>query len=351
MSADLYELLGVGRGADAQELKSAYRKLAMQYHPDRNPGDAQAEERFKQVSEAYEVLSDPQKRRLYDQYGLEGLRRQGYGGFGESNVEDIFSHLGDIFGDFFGFGRRGGRTRAPRGADFRYDLAISLKDCLTGCQRTLEIPRDHPCETCKGSGAAEGTAPQRCATCAGHGQVSVNRGFITMATTCPRCRGQGTTIAKPCETCSGSGHKTVKGEVKINIPPGIDEGMKLRVQGQGETAPAGGQPGDLYVVIHVEEHPRFERHAADLVSEIGVDMVQACLGDTITFETLEGSIPVEIKPGTQPGATVRVAGQGMPRLDGGGRGDLLLQVGVKIPRQLTDAQRTLLEEFRAATAR
>jgi molecular chaperone DnaJ len=349
MSADYYELLGIGRDADAQQIKSAYRKLAMKLHPDRNPGDREAEEQFKRVSEAYEVLCDPQKRRIYDQFGEEGLKRQGFGGFSEASVEDIFSHFGDLFGDVFGFGRRG-RRGPPRGADLRYDLVITLKECLEGASKTLEIPREQPCATCKGNGCAPGTSPSRCSTCEGHGQVTVARGFITMQTTCPRCRGQGQTITKPCKECGGGGRTTVKGEVVAKVPAGIEHGMKMRFTGQGEGAPPGGQAGDLYVVVHVQEHPRFQRDGADLHSELNVDMVQACLGDRLPFETLAGPIDVDVKAGVQPGDVVRVPGQGLPHLNSTRRGDLLLHVSVKIPRQLTEAQRTLLEEFRAAGA-
>lgn len=346
MQADYYELLGIDRDADAQQIKSAYRRLAMQLHPDRNPDDPDAEEKFKAVSEAYAVLSDPEKRRIYDQFGPEGLKGNGFAG---TNVDDIFSHFSDLFGDFFGFGRR--RRGPARGHDLRYDLQVTLKECLEGVSKTLQIPREQRCDACGGTGAAPGTKPQACATCRGHGQVHINRGFITMATTCPRCRGQGTYVPTPCEACGGRGRQTVHAEVKLNVPPGVDDGVRLRLNGQGQSAPDGGPPGDLYVVVHVKEHPRFERHGADLFSEVGVDMVQAALGDTVRFETLEGPIDVQVKPGTQPGDVIRLRGRGMPRLDGEGRGDLHLQVNVKIPRDLNDEQRALLEQFRAAAAR
>lgn len=346
MPEDYYELLGVPRDADPPTLKKAYRKQAMQYHPDRNPGDTAAEERFKAISEAYEVLSDDQKRRIYDRYGKQGLENQGFSGF--SDIGDIFSQFGDLFGDLFG-GFGGGRgRRVARGADLRLQMQLTLGDCLTGIEREVEIPRTVDCETCDGTGAAEGSQPTTCTTCGGQGQVGVNRGFVTMRTTCPRCRGEGKVIANPCKTCRGSGGKKVTERVKVRIPAGIDHGMKLRVTGKGERSPTpGGPPGDLYVVVAVADHPRFERHGTELLGDVEIDMVQACLGDTVAYETLDGTEELRVEPGTQPGTLLKLRGRGIPSIEGRqGRGDLHLRVVVGIPTALDDEQRRLLEAFR-----
>lgn len=343
--ADFYELLGVAKDVDGRTIKKAYRKLALKYHPDRNPDDAEAEESFKAVSEAYEVLSNTEKRGIYDRFGHAGLEGRGMGG-GFGDVSDIFSHFGDVFGDLFGFGR--GRQRVRRGADLRYNLQVSLEDCLTGVERDLEIPRDVDCETCSGTGAKPGTKPVKCTTCDGQGQVLMNRGFIQMATTCRACAGHGKVIRHGCKTCKGKGKKTETSRVNVKIPAGIDEGMKLRLTGLGQPAPEGGEPGHLYVVIHLEEHPRFQRHNADLVGELKVGMVRAALGGKIEVETLSGKRTVDVKPGTQPGAVTRLRNEGLPYLDGRpGRGDLLLQYVIEIPTELTDKQRELLESFDA----
>lgn len=351
MPDDYYELLGVPRDADERVLKKAYRKQAMQYHPDRNPGDVAAEERFKAISEAYEVLSDPQKRQIYDRYGKQGLENQGFSGF--SDIGDIFSQFGDLFGDLFGFGGGGGRrARVARGPDLRMQMQLTLGECLTGVDRLVEIPRTVDCETCEGSGAAEGSEATTCGTCRGQGQVAVNRGFITMRTTCPRCRGEGRVVDNPCRTCRGSGGRQISDEVKVRIPAGIDHGMKLRVAGKGERSPTpGGPAGDLYVVIAVADHPRFERHGTELLGEIEIDMVQACLGDEVEFETLDGVETIRLEAGTQPGDLVHLRGRGLPSVDRGrARGDLHLRVAVRIPKTLDRRQRELLEAFREASA-
>ncbi|MCA9542279.1 MAG: molecular chaperone DnaJ [Myxococcales bacterium] len=343
MSDDYYELLGVDREVDAGELKKAYRKAAMQCHPDRNPGDAEAEERFKAISEAYEVLSDPQKRRIYDRYGKDGLRNQGFSGF--SDIGDVFSQFGDLFGDLFGFGRR---ARA-RGADLQMRMVLTLEDCLRGLEREVEFNREVECDTCRGSGAKAGTTPENCRTCGGRGQVAVSRGFISMTTTCPSCHGAGKTIRDPCGSCRGSGRQRKAEKVTVKIPPGIDQGMKLRLTGKGEGGPPGGAPGDLFVVIEVENHARFERHGSELLAELPIDMVQACLGDEIEFETLDGAETVSLAAGTQPGTVLRLRGKGMPSVEGRRRGDLHLRVAVRIPTALNDAQAELLRRFRDAT--
>jgi len=349
MPADYYDLLSVPRDADERTLKKAYRAAAMECHPDRNPGDAAAEARFKDISEAYEVLSDPQKRQIYDRYGHEGLKSQGFGGFHGANVEDIFSHFSDLFGDFFGLGGGGGRRQARRGSDLLIEIEISLKECLDGVQRELEIPREHRCETCNGSGAAAGTQPQTCQGCGGTGQVQVVKGIFHMSSPCPRCRGQGRTIKDPCKPCHGRGRVRVTKTVKVGIPAGIESGMRLRVTGQGEEGPAGTPNGDLYVAVGVTPDPRFERQGPDLGAEVHVPMVKACLGGTFTFEALDGAVEVTLEPGTQPGTVLRVRGRGLPRIDNrSGRGDLHLRVAVDIPRRLTPAQIDLLKALDSA---
>jgi len=349
MPDDYYELLGVPREADDRALKKAYRKQAMQYHPDRNQGDAAAEERFKAISEAYGVLSDPQKRQIYDRYGKKGLENQGHSGF--SDIGDIFSHFGDLFGDLFGFSGGGRRGQVARGPDLRMQMDLTLSECLTGIERTVEIPRTVDCGTCDGSGAREGSQTNTCGTCRGRGQVAVNRGFIQMRTTCPTCNGEGRVIENPCGTCKGSGGQRITDKVIVRVPAGVDHGMKLRVTGKGERSPTpGGPAGDLYVVIAVADDDRFERHATELLGEVELDMVQACLGTTVDFETLDGQAQLDVEPGTQPGSIIRLRGKGMPSVDRGrGRGDMHLRVVVRIPTELDDAQRELLEAFRAAT--
>ncbi|MCB9547391.1 MAG: molecular chaperone DnaJ [Myxococcales bacterium] len=347
MPADYYELLGVARDADGAAIKKAYRQLALKYHPDRNPGDSDAEQRFKEVSEAYEVLADDQKRQVYDRFGHEGLKGRGFEGF--SNVQDIFSSFGDFFSDFFGGGQRG-RARA-RGEHLRADIELTLEECFSGTSRRLEVPRDAACDRCEGKGAEPGTSPTTCSTCNGSGQVVMGRGYITMTTTCPRCRGRRQIITSPCTQCSGSGQTRRHEAVHVKVPAGIDEGMKLRLEGKGQPAPEGGEPGDLFVVVHVAEHERLERHQSDLLAELELDYVQACLGDRIEFEGIDGTLSLEVPAGTQPGELLRVPGRGMPQLDARrGRGDLHLRVGLRVPTVLTTRQRELLEALRAASS-
>lgn len=342
---DFYTRLGVARDADAATLKAAYRRLAMQFHPDRNPGDTEAEATFKDISEAYGVLSDPQKRQMYDRFGAAGLS----GGAGFGNVDDIFSHFSDIFGDILGFGRARAKARKPRGNHVRADITITLEECLTGVARALSIPRHSPCEPCGGGGAKAGTEPAQCPTCQGRGNVSIGRGIIAMKTTCPRCRGKGKVIPEPCEACEGTGQNTVTERLTVKVPAGIDHGRKLKVPGKGEPGPPGAQPGDLYLVVHLAEHPRFERHRADLLGEVSVGMAGAALGATVQVEGLDGPIEIEIEPGTQPGDLVRLSGRGLPHIDGTpGRGDLHLRVEVQVPRRLNPAQREALNAFIAA---
>lgn len=344
MAEDFYTLLGVDRDVDERTLKKAYRKIAMECHPDRNPGNAEAEARFKSISEAYQVLSDPQKRQIYDCYGKEGLSQQGMGG-GFADVGDIFSSFGDIFGDLFGFGS----NRGPRrGADLQTVINLELADTLADIERSVDIPREDPCKPCMGSGAKAGTQPIACPTCRGQGQVIVNRGFISMTTTCPDCRGAGEQIRDKCANCSGRGWTRSQETVTVKIPAGVATGMKLRVSGKGKPSEHGGPPGDLYVVLSVEEHDTFQRLDNELLAELNIDMVDACLGTDLNFESLDGEVLVSIPAGIQPGETIRIERRGMPDVSSGRRGDLHLRVQVKIPTMLKPDQIRILESFREA---
>jgi molecular chaperone DnaJ len=339
---DLYEVLGVPQTADENEIKKAYRRLAMKYHPDRNQGDAEAEERFKQVQAAYEVLSDPEKRRAYDRYGHAGIdphAAAGAGGFG-----DIF---GDVFADIFGAGRstRGGRAGSTRGADLRYDLEISLEDAYRGITTTLDLPVLVECGTCNGSGAKPGTAPVTCRTCGGHGQVRIQQGFFSLQQTCPSCRGAGQVIADPCPDCRGAGRVQKNKKLEVKIPAGVDTGDRIRLAGEGEAGRRGGPPGDLYVDIHLRPHPLFERDGSDLYTEVPISVVTAALGGELDVPSLEGRLNVTVPPGTQTGRVFRVRGKGMPSVRGGGVGDLMVRVTVETPVNLDERQTRLLREL------
>jgi len=340
--ADYYELLGVSRNATEEEIKKAYRKAALRYHPDRNPGDKAAEEKFKELSEAYQVLIDPEKRAQYDRYGHAAFEQGGFNGFDfTSNFEDIF---GDIFGDFFGVGGRG-RRRAQRGEDLSCNLEISFEEAAFGTEKTISVPRMTLCEGCQGTGAKPGTAPKTCATCRGSGQVRFQQGFFTVARTCNRCGGQGKVITEPCPACHGAGTVRKASTLQVKIPAGVDTGARLKLRGEGEVGPSGGVPGDLYVLIRVREHPLFGRQHNDVVCEIPISFPQAALGAEIEVPTLEGKIKMKIPPGTQSGSVFRLRGKGIPDLRGGGRGDQLVRVIIEVPRKLTGRQRELLEEF------
>jgi len=346
---DYYEVLGLGRTADGGEIKKAYRRLAMEYHPDRNPGIKEAEEKFKEAAEAYEVLSDDEKRAAYDRFGHEGLRRTGFEGF--SGVDDIFSHFSDLFGDLFGGG--GGRSRGrPRGHDLRVDVELSFAEAVAGISKEVEVARHITCATCSGSGAKPGTLPERCSTCGGRGQVLHQQGFFMIGTTCPACRGEGTVIREKCKDCKGSGTTERTESLTVNIPAGVDNGQRLRISGRGEAAPRAGTPGNLYVDIHVAEDERFKRDGADIYSVVGVSITTAALGGTIDVPTLDddvtGSAKLEIEPGTQPGTVQIRKGEGIPRLDGYGRGNHVIEITVDVPRRLSDKQKELLREFAAA---
>jgi molecular chaperone DnaJ len=348
---DYYEVLGVTRTANEQEIKSAYRRLAIQYHPDKNPGNHEAEEKFKEAAEAYSVLSDQEQRRRYDRFGHAGVSGgaagagAGWGAPGFGGIEDI---LGDLFGfgDVFG-GRTGSsrRTAAQRGADLRYDLEISLEDAANGMTAQLRIPRLETCEECEGSGAKAGTQAETCQTCSGAGQVRYQQGFFSVARTCSTCRGTGKIIKTPCEKCQGAGRIEREKSMEVKIPAGVETGSRLRIAGEGEAGAQGGSSGDLYVVIHVAEHEDFERQGSNLYSSVPVTFAQAALGAQVNIKTLSAQHDLKIPAGTQTGTVFRVKGQGMPVLGGRGRGDLFVSVTVVTPTTLTREQRKLLEQL------
>ena len=341
---DYYEILSVGRNAGDDELKAAYRKLALKYHPDRNPDDKKAEEKFKEAAEAYEVLRDPQKRALYDQYGHAGLENTGFHGFG--GFEDIFSSFGDIFEDFFGFtSRRRSRSRAMAGADLRYDLRLDFMEAVFGTETEIEIEKKEICDECGGNGCEADTQPDSCRHCGGTGQVSRSQGFFTVRTTCPTCRGSGQIIAHPCPKCRGTGQVMAAKKVAVKIPAGVDHGSRLRLTGEGEPGVYGGPPGDLYVFIHAESHEFFKRRDTDIICEIPISFVQATLGDKISVPTLNGKKTLEIPKGTQPGDIFYFHGEGIPSLRGSGRGDQIIQIAIKTPTHVTKKQEALLREF------
>ena len=348
---DYYEILGVSRGANEAEIKSAYRKLAVRYHPDKNPGDAEAEEKFKEAAEAYSVLSVAEQRARYDRFGHAGVSsgagaQANWGAQGFGGIEDI---LGDLFGfgDVFGGGRSGGGRRgaAQRGADLRYDLEMTLEEAAEGMTAQLRVPRLEACDGCKGSGAAPGTQPEACPGCNGTGQVRYQQGFFSVARTCGQCRGAGRVIRTPCEQCRGAGRVEREKQIEVKIPAGVETGSRLRLSGEGEGGAQGGPAGDLYVVIHVKEHDVFERQGNNLYASIPITFAQAALGAETTVQTLEGQEGLKVPAGTQTGTVFRLKGHGMPVLGGRGRGDLFVSVTVVTPTTLTREQRRLLEEL------
>ncbi len=341
---DYYNILGVSRDAPEEEIKKNYRKIAMQCHPDRHPGNKEAEEKFKIASEAYEVLRDPEKREIYDRYGVEGLRGTGFTGF--RGFEDIFSAFGDIFEDFFGFGttsRRGSKAR--QGADLRYDLKISFYDAAFGKEAEINIPKNVSCEVCNGTGAKPGTHPANCPNCKGTGQVTRSQGFFTISTTCNQCRGEGKFIPHPCKECRGSGKIKRNRAIQVKIPPGVDTGSRLRIRGEGEEGERGGFPGDLFIFLYVEPHEFFSRNGDDIVCQIPISFTQAALGSEIEIPTLNGKKNFIIPKGTESGAIFRIKGEGFQKLRGYGRGDEMIQVIVKTPKNLTKEQERILKEF------
>jgi molecular chaperone DnaJ len=339
---DYYEVLGVPRNASDQEIKSAYRKQALKYHPDRNAGDKEAEERFKEAAEAYGVLGDPDKRQRYDTFGHAGLG--GAAGFDPT----IFADFGDILGDFFGFGDVFGRRRGGprRGADLRYNLELTFEEAAFGTEAAIQIPRAETCETCGGSGAAPGTQPVACPACGGSGQVTFQQGFFSVARTCGRCRGAGRIVTAECKTCHGQGRIAVERKLQIKIPPGVDTDSQLRISGEGEPGAAGGPPGDLYVVVHVKEHELFKRDGSNLFCEVPVSVTQAALGASVEVPTLDGGrTKLQVPEGTQPGTVLRIRHQGFPHLGSKGRGDLHVLIRVVVPRHLSSEQKKLLEQL------
>ncbi|MBX3243319.1 MAG: molecular chaperone DnaJ [Acidobacteria bacterium] len=339
---DYYEILEINRTATEVEIKKAYRSLAVKFHPDKNPDDPHAEERFKECAEAYSVLSDPQKRAAYDRFG-HSATGAGAGfdpGFG--NIEDIFDMFG--FGDMFGSrGRR--RSTVQRGSDLRYDLEITLEEAAEGKDEKLRIPRLETCDECDGSGAESGTEPENCVTCGGSGQTTYQQGFFSVMRTCPNCAGKGRIIRTPCKECRGQGRIEKEKSLEIKIPAGVETGSRLRVGGEGEAGANGGPSGDLYVVIHVKEHETFERQGANLYSAVPVTFAQAALGADISVKTLDGEEELNVPAGTQTGTVFRIKSKGMPMLDGRGRGDLFVAVTLVTPKSLTKEQRKLLEQL------
>jgi molecular chaperone DnaJ len=339
---DYYEILSVSREASSQEIKSSYRKLALKLHPDRNPGDASAEENFKEAAEAYSVLSDPDKRQRYDAYGHAGLSGAS-GGMGFDPT--IFADFSDILGDFFGMGGRR-RSGPRRGADLRYNLDLRFEEAAFGSETHLQIPRAETCSECGGNGAAPGTKPVPCPTCGGAGQVTFQQGFFSVARTCSRCRGTGSIVESVCKKCRGEGVLPTERKLQIKIPPGVDTGSQLRISGEGEPGALGGPPGDLYVVLRVQEHAFFKRDGTSLFCEVPVNVAQATLGATLEVPTLDGGrTRVTVPEGTQSGAILKVRGQGVPHLGHRGRGDLHVVVRVAVPHRLTAEQRRLFEQL------
>jgi molecular chaperone DnaJ len=342
MAKDFYELLGVHRNATEPELKKAYRKLAHQYHPDKNPGDKASEEKFKEISHAYEVLSDAEKRAYYDQYGVApGAQGAGPNGFGAgAGMGDIF---GDIFGEFFGGGR--GRTRAMAGEDLRYNLTISFTDAAFGASTKILVPRWERCETCDGSGAKSKDGIITCTTCRGAGQIRIQQGFFTMTRTCSRCGGEGKTIKDPCPVCKGRKRVERERTLSVKIPAGVETGNTIRLSGEGELGEHGGPPGDLYIYLSVEEHKLFKRVGQDIILDVPISFSQAALGTELEVPTISGSEKLKVPAGTQPGHVFRFRGKGFPHLRGSGAGDQLCRVMVEVPTKLSSKQKELLKEF------
>ena len=347
---DYYEVLGVPRNAEPDEIKRAYRKQALEHHPDQNPGDEQAERKFKEAAEAYDVLSDEEKRRQYDQFGHAAFSPGGRGPT-FTNIEDIFSHFGDIFGadggifgDLFGGGRR--RSTPRRGRDLKIVIDLVLEEIDEGTEKTVALKRREICGTCGGTGAKPGTGVQRCTTCGGAGQVSRNAGFFSMTSTCPACKGAGEVFQSPCSSCRGSGGVQERNEIQIQIPPGVEEGVRLRVSGEGDTGPKGAPRGDLYCLIREREHKVFQRSGPDVLTEVPFSFAQLALGDKVEIPTLRGRVEMTVPPGTQSGKVFRLRGQGVPRMEGSGRGDQLVRVFCHVPGHLTARQKELLREFK-----
>ena len=351
---DYYEVLGIEKSADVNTIKRAYRKLAMKYHPDRNPDNESAAASFREVTEAYEVLSDEKKRALYDQYGHAGVDAQmggfGGGGFQDSHAYRDFGDLfGDVFGNMFGGGSGGGGPAANRGSDLRYDLELSLEEAASGKEVSLKIPKHAHCDTCAGSGARPGTHPIPCSTCGGHGQVQMQQGFFAVRRTCPACHGQGKKIESPCVSCGGTGRKRISKDLKIKVPAGVYHGAQVRVSGEGEVGENGGPAGDLYVVVNLKEHAIFEREGADLHCNMPITFPQAVLGTEIDAPTLTGKVKIRIPAGTEGGRVFRLRGHGVPDVRTQQTGDLYVKVNIAVPKKLSEAQKEALQKFATET--
>ncbi len=349
---DYYEILGVSKTASEQEIKQAYRKLALKYHPDKNKNNPEAEDKFKEATEAYEVLRDPKKRSSYDKFGHDGV--QGFDGMGRgayTDFSDIFGDfdLGDIFEGFFGSSFGGSRSRSKRtrrGSDLQYDLTISLEEAALGSEVQIEIPRLETCETCNGTGSSSKSKPAVCPTCNGMGQIRQTQGFFSISQTCPKCHGEGKIITSPCKTCQGAGVTQKKRKITVKIPAGVESGSRLKISGEGEQAPNGGIAGDLYVVMHVNKHDIFERHGNDIISLVDVSFTLVCLGGEIQVPTISGSkVKMKIPPGTENGQIFRLKGNGIPYLGSYGKGDQLVKINIAVPKKLSSRQKELLKEF------
>ncbi|MCA9237915.1 MAG: molecular chaperone DnaJ [Planctomycetales bacterium] len=339
---DYYEILGVDRNADGTTIASAYRKLAVRYHPDKNPGDEEAIGRFKEASEAFEVLNDAEKRARYDRFGHAGVNGSG-GGAGFADVEDIFGAFGDLFGDLFG--GRGRSRRVRKGRDVRCEATLTLEEAAVGVTKTVKFKRHEQCHECEGTGAAPGSKRETCSYCGGHGQVIQQAGIVRMQTTCPACHGEGSSVTEPCRDCRGQGRTLHTAEAEVQIPAGIDDGMQIRITGEGEPSPNGGPPGDCYCVIHVKQHELFEREGQHLIFRMPITFSQAALGARVEVPTLGGRAEIDVKPGTQSGDVFRLRGKGLPDPRHSGRGDLHVQVTIDVPKKLSPEEETLLRQL------
>jgi molecular chaperone DnaJ len=348
---DYYRVLEVDRDASPEAIKNAFRKAALKYHPDRNPGNAEAEHKFKQVAEAYEVLSDPEKRRIYDRYGVEGLRGAAApSGFAGASAEDIFEHFrdvfeGTVFADLFGGMAAGGRRRAARGANLRCEIEIDFEQVLTGAEKTIEITRREACSECRGSGVRKGSAPVTCSHCRGRGEIQQAQAFFYIRTTCPRCQGAGKVISDPCHGCRGSGRVPARRTLTVRVPPGVEDGMQLRISGEGEPGRDGASRGDLYCLVRVRPHGFFRRHGDDVLLDLPITFTQAALGAEIDVPTVDGSVRMKIPHGSQTGQELRLKGKGFPNLDDGVRGSQIVRIFVEVPKKLTPKQEELLRQF------
>jgi molecular chaperone DnaJ len=354
---DYYEVLGVERTASAEDIKRAYRKLAVQYHPDKNPGDTGAEERFKELGEAYDVLFDSEKRAAYDRFGHAAFTQGGGGGASGGGFHDPFDVFreafggamgGGIFEQFFGGGSGRGREERNRGSDLRYDLQLTLEEVAKGCEKEIEVHKPDRCNQCNGTGGEAGAKAVSCRDCGGRGQVLASRGFFSVAQTCQRCRGAGQSMDKPCKKCGGEGRAAATSRIKLKIPPGVEEGNRLRSAGQGEAGLRGGSPGDLHVILHIKEHELFDRDGSDLHCDVPISFTTAALGGEVNVPTLEGRALLKVAAGTQSGTVFKMRGKGLPFLNSSAMGDLLVRVVVEVPTRLDGEQRKKLEEFAAS---